>query len=137
MTPAAAILARAEAAGVLLRLTPEGEMLMEGLPPPPGLVAEIRRYWDALRSVLKARLQLGTVLPPGWLERTAQAIHAAARAGAGARPQMDPEGWLYIATADGGQITVAPDTLWMMAEAGLLRRPEAEAAEDAGAGPEA
>jgi hypothetical protein len=129
MTPAAVILAQAEAAGVLLRLTPEGEMLLEGMPPPPGLISEIRNHWDAVRAILSARRSMSVPPPPGWLERTARAIHAAARAGA--RPQMDHEGWLCIATPEGGQITVAPDTLWMMADAGLLRRPEADAAEDA------
>jgi hypothetical protein len=49
---------------------------------------------------------------------------------------MDGEGWLYIAAPDGGQITVAPDTLEMIALAGLLRRPEADVAEAAEVEPE-
>jgi hypothetical protein len=107
MTPAAAILARAEAAGVLLRLDPDGQVQMEGPAPPPGLLADIRRYWDAVRSVLKARRDMGVAPPPGWLSGIAAAIRDALAAGA--EPVADHDGWFYLAPPDGGpQITVAP-----------------------------
>jgi hypothetical protein len=118
VTLAAAILARAEAAGLRLRIDQDGSVAMEGPPPPPGLLADIRRYWDALRSVLKARRALGVAPPPGWLDATARAIHDALAAGA--KQESDALGWLYITTPDGQRLTVAPDTLSQIIHAGLL-----------------
>jgi hypothetical protein len=129
MTSAAAILAKAEAAGVRLRLNQDGSVAMEGPPPPPGLLADIRRYWDALRSVLKARRALGVAPPPGWLDATARAIHDALAAGA--KQESDALGWLYITTPDGQRLTVAPDMLTEIIHAGLLLPLLQDAAEDA------
>jgi hypothetical protein len=53
---AAATLARAEAAGVRLRLRPDGRVRVEAdAPPPPALLAELRQYRDEVAALLAER----------------------------------------------------------------------------------
>jgi hypothetical protein len=123
--PVAALVARVEAAGALLRLGADGEVEMIGPAPPPELVAELRASWADVLDLLLLRKVLDVAPPPGWLEHTARAIRDALEAGA--EPETDRDGWLYLAAPDGGpRVAVAPDTLAQIAEAGLLRPVRAE-----------
>jgi hypothetical protein len=61
---AAAALARAEAAGVRLRLHPDGLMRMEAASPPPAAVlAELRQHREGVAALLAARAQPATPTP--------------------------------------------------------------------------
>jgi hypothetical protein len=115
---AAAALARVERAGLRLRIDQDDEVAMEGPPPPPGLLDELRTCWPRVVRLLKLRAALDIPPAPGWLDGIAAAIHAALAAGA--KQEADEAGWFYLSGPGDQRLVVAPDTIRLIVEAGLL-----------------
>jgi hypothetical protein len=129
-------LARAEAAGVRFRLAPDGRVQMQAAaPPPPDVLAELRRWRADVAHLLALRAAVAApppVPPPpsapspapsppepvGWLASIARSIRAALADGA--IRVADAAGFLVLVRPDGRHLTVAPSTVAELAAAGLL-----------------
>jgi hypothetical protein len=80
---AAAALARAEAAGVRFRLVPGGGVRMEAAaPPPPDVLADLRRWREDVAHLLAARDGLSARQPVPASEPLARLLHRAPPAAA-------------------------------------------------------
>jgi hypothetical protein len=126
-------LAAADAAGLRLRLLPDGRVGVEGpLPLPPALMADLRRHREdvahllALRAAAAGRPAETAASPPppppraesdGWLGSIAQAIRSALADGA--IRIADPAGGLCLVRPDGRRTVVAPHIVEQLAAAGL------------------
>jgi hypothetical protein len=132
---AAAAIARAEAAGLRLYLGPDGQVKMQAAaPPPPDVLADLRRWRDDVTHLLAARAAVADppaeapaapapahAPPPGpdaWLGSIARSIRAALADGA--VRAADEDGWLVLVRPDGRRTVVAPDALAQITAAGLL-----------------
>jgi hypothetical protein len=133
---AVALIARAQAAGVRMRLEADGAVMLEAdRPPPPDLLADLEEHRDAIRAALLADALPPTVppdpatLPPAWLA----AMRRRAEAG---RARVERHYGVDVAvfelTADEpddapGTIASALPTAIRIAQAAALAAPPAEA----------
>jgi hypothetical protein len=141
---AAAAIARAEAAGIRLRLLPNGQVEAEASAPlPPDALKELRRWRDDVAHLLALRAAAGgqSAEPPPspepdvWLAGIARSIRSALADGA--VRVTDSEGWLVLVRPDGRRVAVTPHVAAQLAEAGLLPRLPGAVAEPGGDDPDA
>jgi hypothetical protein len=135
---AARAIARAEQAGLRLRLRPDGRVVVQAsaAPLPPDVLEDLRRHREDVAHLLALRAAVAPPPPPApakpaeaaappqpaetpsWLNGIARAVRGAVKDGA--IRVADEADWLVLARPDGRRTVVAPHIAAKLAQAGLL-----------------